>query len=394
MHRPGQGGGGGLMAMQRPRSADGFERLEAVILEAVAAGADQWFPTLQGRPEVSLRPLSMRPRCSLYTVRLATGGTTHTVLAKVRRGGVSEGEKTPGVARPRLRSEQAGVAELTALEYAGLRAIHQRVGSGQARFGSVRPLDHLPEQSTILMDFVGQPTLRARFIAESRLAVVGRSARRRPPDVAWHNAGAWLRGFHDAEPMRPVPARQQARDDVLDRFAAFGDFLGPRVGAGVLGDTAIRAGEAAADVLPRTFPMAVGHGDFVVRNMFADERGRITVFDPMPRWLAPRFEDLCRFLVGMRLLGLQLHSRGLAYGQSALDHRESLFVSGYYGAEPIPRAQMRSYQLLILLDKWSALVDTTTPAPPWRSPLRVAALASASRYIGAEARRLLRLLGY
>ena len=38
--------------------------------------------------------------------------------------------------------------------------------------------------------------------------------------------------------------------------------------------------------------MAVGHGDYAPRNLFVDRSGRVTVIDPMPRWVVPRVEDI------------------------------------------------------------------------------------------------------
>lgn len=381
------------MTAQDNRSAGDSRPVTDIISSRVVARAGEWFPDAQNIRDVTVRPLSMRPRCSLYLVRLTIGLSARIIVAKVRKSEPDRGHQTATrTTRPRLRAERSSVAELTAREYDGLRSIHEWVGVRHHHFGSVRPLDHVPEQSLILMDHVDQYTLRQRFIAESRLSVVGRlSWQRRPAPMAWRNAGAWLRAYHDATPRDDVPVRQSRRADVVDRLVAYGEFLAARVGARALGDTAVRAADRAASVLPDRLPMAVGHGDYVVRNMFADADGRITVFDPMPRWQTPRYEDLCRFLVGMRLLGLQQHSRGLAYSRRVLDLREAQFLAGYYGEQEIPRDQIRCFQVLIMLDKWSALVDLSDKSASWRSRLR--ARATPHRFIGAEVRRLLDVIG-
>lgn len=111
------------------------------------------------------------------------------------------------------------------------------------------------------------------------------------------------------------------------------------------------------------------------------------VFDPMPRWAVPCYEDLCRLLVGMRLVGLQIHTHGLAYGRPDVERREQDVIRGYHGGDQVPLAQLRCYQLLIMLDKWSALVDSDQPG--WRPRLRTTSVEIASGYLRGEARRLL-----
>ena len=88
-------------------------------------------------------------------------------------------------------------------------------------------------------------------------------------------------------------------------------------------------------------------------------RADVVVLDPLARWAVPAQEDLCRFLVGVQLNGLQLHTRGAAYAEDTLGCWQRQVVEGYYGAD-VPWGPLRCYQLLVLLDKWSALLE---PAP-------------------------------
>jgi hypothetical protein len=377
------------------------EAVERAILERAAARATQWFPGLGPSPQLTLTPLSIRPRCSLYVVALAGDHVRRAVVAKVRRG-EADADPTGGrPQRPRLRKTAAGVAELTALEFEGLTSIYESVPAGHPQFGAVRPLDHMPAESVLLMEHVSAPTLRDGFVAESRLGAVRRlayrgSSTRPPPQRAWLNAGAWLRSYHDLPPASQgavsQPARQATSAEVAERFSAYGAFLTERVGSRLVGRLAAGGAEAATEVLPEHLPLAVGHGDYVARNIFVDHGGRVTVFDPMPRWRVPRYEDLCRFLVGLRLSGLQVLSHGSAYGQTGLARRETLFLSGYFGEEAIPYAALRCYQLLILLDKWSALVDSAGGGNGWRAAVRERVRKSGDRYISREAGRVAALL--
>lgn len=365
--------------------------VEEVVVRRVADRAEQWFPEVGASPSVQIRTLSRRPRCALYVVHLSGAGTTSRVLAKVRRelGASTE----PQAGRPRLaQAPPATVAELTALEFEGLQAIAAFVGTSHPDFGAVRPLDHLVADSILLMDFVDERTLRQNCIGSSRLMPFGRGGT--APEAysrSWQNAGAWLRRYHEAvsASVAARPTRQASRQEVVDRFHAYGEFLDARLGARFSGDVAGRAASLASEVLPSRLPLVVGHGDFVMRNMFVDGNGRITVFDPMPRWRTPYLEDVCRFLVGLRLLGLQLRTHGAAYSRRELDRLEALFLSGYFaGGEP-PMQLVRSYQLLILLDKWSALIGASTSGKGPAARLRRLAMLPANDYILREARRLL-----
>ena len=163
------------------------------------------------------------------------------------------------------------------------------------------------------------------------------------------------------------------------------------MGGRAFGDVAAQGAALAADVFAEQLPLAISHGDYAPRNMFVDADGRLTVFDPLPRWTVPKFEDLCRFLAGTRLLGLQVHTQGAAFSHHQLDSYERDAISGYLGETVGPMAQIRCYQLFIMLDKWSALVEAATRGSDWRQRLHRSSLALANRYLLNEAHRLLEL---
>jgi hypothetical protein len=90
----------------------------------------------------------------------------------------------------------------------------------------------------------------------------------------------------------------------------------------------------------------------------------------------------------MRLQGIQLHSHGAAYGRESVERREWQAIAGYYAdAGEVPHAQLRLYELLLLLDKWSALVESRGNGAAAR--LRGLSLHVASGYLTNQARRLL-----
>jgi hypothetical protein len=140
-------------------------------------------------------------------------------------------------------------------------------------------------------------------------------------------------------------------------------------------------------MLPRELPLAVGHGDFAPRNMLL-RQGRLAVIDPLPRWQVPVYDDLCRFLVGLRLIGEQVHTHGLAFGSDTLDALEEAAIAAYLGADA-QRAALRAYQLLILMDKWTAMLDSPRRDLRGRVVRRSATLAD--HRVRREAERLLDL---
>jgi len=94
----------------------------------------------------------------------------------------------------------------------------------------------------------------------------------------------------------------------------------------------------------------------------------------------------------MRLLGWQIMSQGAAFGPDQLDAYQVAFFRGYFGAEAVPTEQLRVYQLLILLDKWSAAVRPPLLGSP-RRRVHVTRQRWSDRYFRREARRLLSVQG-
>lgn len=354
-----------------------------------AERAGTWFPELAGAPvDVGVTVLSARPRCSLFRVRLSDARQARQVVVKVRSDGPFAAGRPAGE-RSGLVPDALPAAAQAAVEYAGLCAFATRFGD-DPRFGVVRPRDHIAELDAVVMDHIDQPTLRRVLLAGSRFSGLPRDARlRRTSDRAWGNAGAWLRAFHASTGEFDTQPRNAVRDDVVRAFDDYVGFLDARVGRGLPVDLHRRARAVLEQALPERLPTAVGHGDFAARNMFVDGAGRISVFDPLPRWRVPVYEDLSRFLVGVRLLGLQVHSHGIAYPEVTLARREGAFLDGYFGTDPPDRAAALAYQLLILLDKWSALVSRPRPRRAPQKSVDRARRGWVDGYVRCEAQRLL-----
>jgi hypothetical protein len=363
--------------------------VQRAIVDRVRRDVVSWFPGTPPSAAVHVRLFSSRPRSRLYTVSLDEPTAAPVLMAKVRIRRPATTGGPDGGRRPTLAPTAIDEEELTSREYAGLRLLETTFSDADSRFGTVRPLAYLKTHNTILMEFVPGTTVRELILRSTRL----RPSRYRPRDVtpewALPRVGGWLRRFHDAVPAACYPARQATGRDVVAHFSALEEYLGRRLGRR-FGDLAGAGSELATGLLPPgALPLTAGHGDFAPRNVVVDSAGRLVVLDPLMRWAVPAPEDLCRFLVGLRLLGLQVHTHGAAFGATALERWEQLVISGYYG-DQVPVATLRCHQLLILLDKWSALVESAEQGR-WRSGVATASQALATDYVRREALRVLRL---
>lgn len=361
---------------------------EAAIATSVRERWEEWFP---GRPApLSDRPslLAARPGARLYVVRAGGPGQPAGLLAKVRTADPpGPGRFRNGSTRPTLTADPVDAAEATSREYRGLASIQSAFAEPNTEFRSVRPLSLLQEHNMIMMDFLEGRSLRDRLVAGSRFFPDGGAPFRDDPEAPWHRVGAWLRRYQAGTPTSGLTPRHTTRRQVVDQFHAYDEFLSSRLGEQTFARLGRRGAELAEAALPPQLEVAVGHHDFAPRNVLLGHDGRVSVIDPLWRWAAPAMEDLCRFVVGMRLLGLQVHTHGLAIDQGRLRGLQDAVIAGYYG-ETVPWARLRCYESLILLDKWAALVARTDRRGV-RSRALGMSLRLATGYIAREVRQVL-----
>jgi hypothetical protein len=350
-------------------------RLVETLTRRIAPHTHEWFPE---RPHsgIDVRLLADRRKGVLLTVHL-DGAEVPAALVKIRR---ESGAWPVAGTRPRLRQEAATAEELTLLEWDGLVAI-QHACDETAGLGVVRPLLLMGDELAIVTTFVDAPTLRKVVLDLSRLR--GGRGSRAGAVAGCALAGLWLRTFQEHAGPSDRPVRQGTREEVVDRLRAYGEFLGSPAWRRLAGAGA----ELVTGLLPDELPVAVGHGDFAPRNMLLRD-GLLSVIDPLPRWQVPVYDDLCRLLVGIRLIGEQVHTHGMAFGSDILDALEEAAVAAYLGSST-DRGPLRAYQLMILMDKWSALLDNPRHDLVGRLARRSAALAD--HRVRAEAKRLLDL---
>ena len=202
------------------------------------------------------------------------------------------------------------------------------------------------------MEEAGNRSLRQLFAKESRLHLLFTSAR---SDVAFSNAGAWLRAYHSLPSQ--ADARHTQRADFIEWVVKFTDYLRSKLGAAAFFQNIASATTAVAlDVLPETSAIGLSHGDYAMRNILVGPRGRVTVFDALARWRTAIFDDIAYFLTNLKMSGPQVISQGLVFEPNLIKRYESRFLAGYFDREPVPIRVIRLYEILSLLDRWSASV--------------------------------------
>lgn len=351
--------------MSRSRGPRRGGGLLDLVDEQLRERGTELFPQLTAPPRVDLVWSRERPRGAVYRVRLRSGEAVADVLVKARRSGGLR-ELTAGSARPEIHpplpmTEQ----ERARCEYNGLRVIEDVfAGLDEGRFAVVRPLLLLPEHATVLTEFVDQPTLRSRL--QRSTWPVASAGTQQGLAAALYNTGCWLRLFHGSTDRHTLTGRPFSGEDVADLLERFAQFLTARVGPLPVLDRVRRCTEQLPVHLPSSFPSAVRHGDFAPRNLFVGPRGQVAVFDPLPGWEAPVFDDLARFLVGLRppISTLVSQRRVSAY--------QAAFLRGYFQDGPPPELELSVFQLLVLMDQWAGVGSGARPKD-WAARGRAAA---------------------
>jgi hypothetical protein len=281
--------------------------------------------------------------------------------------------------RPRLMPVTgAGIRQT--LEFEALRLLERRLDEvGDRRLRAIRALAVLEGSGALVMEaFAGRslPRLLLWGTLRQRAGTAG-------PVALADAAGAWLRVLHDT-PAGSAPIRQGTTDELVACFSNFGEFLATVAPSRNLGRTIEIGRAAAADI--KELPVAMSHGDFAPRNILVDEQGRIAAMDLLARWQAPRYEDLSAFLLAMRTSRVNATTSGLLFGR-AIDRLEPAFLAGYFGGEPVPLHEIRLYELLLLLDKWSARLARRAKGADDGLQVRLI-----DRYFDSRSRHLARLL--
>ncbi|MEO8107697.1 MAG: aminoglycoside phosphotransferase family protein [Actinomycetes bacterium] len=257
--------------------------------------------------------------------------------------------------RPRLSPLPSDMSDGALLEYRGLVHIERAVRqSGLSWMHAVEPLACLPDDATVVMGLVSQPTVK------NRLRNLGTTARdpqaREVVATIGQRVGRWLREYQ-ATPWEepPVGGRPATVGAALDKLEEFHSYLADRgVDPGLL-ESIVERATLATSANGEPWVLVPCHGDFSPRNVLYRDPGDIWVIDPLPRWSVPPWEDLARFRLEAEVRLENRYPMALGGACAAAILRREL-ERGYLGDVPEPGPHAVLVEALVLLDGWSALV--------------------------------------
>lgn len=321
--------------------------------------AGRYFADFDHRPvEVRLVDQQIRPASRFYRYSVSAGDLQHSVLIKMPPPGAGSKpaaqQASDVLERPRMTSTtDAAIKHL--LEYRALVAIQcyfERLAD--RRFGVVKPLTYLPDQSALLMLEVKTPNLNTLFARTNRLQGPLTSLDLRD---AFCNAGAWLRYYHTLPKDHDVQVRHATRDAFVDSITKYVSYLGRVLNQeAFLQAAGAEISARARRVLPSALPLGLGHGDYAMRNILVSPDSSVTVIDTLSRWRVPIYEDIGYFLLRLKANRMQVLSLGYAMNPEVTAEFERQFLAGYFGQEQVPMEAVRLFEIQALLDNWAAQV--------------------------------------
>lgn len=309
-----------------------------------------------GRIEVELRSKNERPLATVYFFRVRLGQRERDLVVKVVERQKSTASR---------RDDERGPADFPRLglladpdrrfqfERRTLTAIHSYFAElGDERFGSIRVLDSIPECLATVMEKAEGVSLRALLLR--------RAFKRYPSggeELATEllNSGAWLARYHEFVKTDHARPRRTTRDDFVASIWELTAYLSRSLGmSDLFQQVARRTEEVAVDILPFQLPLGLSHGDFAPRNVIVHPSGRVTILDTQGRWRVPIYEDIACFLVGMKSIGPQVVSLGLAFSRGHLRCYEESFLRGYFGEGRVALAAVRLFEIESVLARWAS----------------------------------------
>jgi hypothetical protein len=296
-----------------------------------------------------------RDRSTVAVVEFdTTTGSAQPAWVKIRheRGLASSVHKQE---RPRLSPLQSDMSDGALLEYRGLVHIERAASrSGLSWMHAVQPLACLPDDATVVMGLLTEPTVK------NRLRNLGTTARseeaREVVATIGQRVGRWLREYQatpwEEQPKGGRPATVAA---AFDHLGEMHSYLRERGVDPDLLDSIVERATAATAGNTEPWSLVPCHGDFSPRNVLYRDPGDIWVIDPMPRWSVPPWEDLARFRLEAEVRLENRYPLALGGAEAGIVLRREL-ERGYLGDAPEPGPHAVLVEALVLLDGWCALV--------------------------------------
>jgi hypothetical protein len=312
-----------------PCGAEGVRRIQAVKEEIRPASHLHWFDVHTDRSSLNLVvKVPVRP----------TGSSVRTAP----NSRVQDRPRIVAFAAPHLKP---------ALEFDGLRRIHEHFCRlGDDRFGTVRAYGLTGPAPALVMEAVGQPSLRGLLIRSGRWP--SRRVSRRLNDV-FQNAGAWLRQYHTMPALDPAARLMQTREDFLRFQHQLIGYLAKEAGhEAFFGHLLTHLESLTPYALPNTLPSGLAHGGFATRHILVGPGARVTVLDTTARYVAPFYRDIGMFLANVSCGTVAAVGRAAWVHPLRVQGFRRSFLHGYFWPSVIPVEAIRLFEVQALLERW------------------------------------------
>lgn len=324
-------------------------------LRFMQSRAGDYYPDLfPRRPQVELVRAAARGYTIQYVIDVRTAGAVRRVVVK------HTNVRAPDAARP-LTTAQDVQSRKHRSEWRALQHLHERLGDG-GRATAVRPLEHLPDEGVIVMEWLDSTALRDCL----------RPFRRVPTglDTVMAGAGQVVRVLHEL----PLPTTSAPDADLyrgmIHRFATHLGTLDPRA------EGTWRRLRGSANALEERLgrgPFGAHHGDLAPRNLLVTPSGCVACIDMAALECRPVAADLANLRSTLRMAMVQ---RGGPVGpRRDVVAIERVLLDAYLGvarADDVRTLQrsVDAHEVLVLLDRWTSLASTARRGPLGRVRVR------------------------
>ena len=328
-----------------------------ILMDHIRQNALGYFPGLVADElSVQLRGQQERSSAVLYRFEVKDDTQSYLIIVKVPVRNLSKTNGNGTSHEKPLLFQKADSQDMHRLQYLALTSIYEYFAHlDNERLGAIHVLDYLPQYNAIIMEESRDPSLQQLFFRENRLHVL---TSENGLASAFRNAGLWLKEYHAMPKEEGVQIRHQHQDQYVESIVKLTDFLTRAWGGeSFFKQTASIVTQVGREVLPEVLPLALGHGDYAMRNILIGSNARVTVLDTFAKWRVPIYEDIGYFLNALKTSYPQVISQGFLYSPSRIAVYEHAFLQGYFASGNLPSSTIRLYEILALLDKWSSVLN-------------------------------------
>lgn len=360
------------------------DSLPAALVEHLRRHAAVYYPDLAGqRVDVRAGQVRRRQFAELCTLEIEAAGGVKRILAKAALPSNGQCVSVSDVSTRFLATPDPLRSEFNALTSLS----DHLADNGDSRFFSVRVLDSILEDRVLLLEFVDARSLARMLPSASRL---GRNRNRPALREAIHRTGACLKAFHAMETGPQRRLRGAAKEEFLEWVEAGRELVESHAFSRNFFRAACPRLLALAERwLPETLPIGPVHDDFAPRNVLVNACGQVALIDMLEEWNGCVWEDVAHFLFSLGANKPQAFTSGRFFAPAVMDEFRAAFLSGYFGDERIPIAEILLYESQVTLSTWAAQWRRAADASGWRGVVQRRKLAVSIRWYAQQVKRCL-----